>query len=77
MYGCRGKLPPILVQVGSRELLLDDACNYARAAAAFGTTVRLEIYEGMHHVFQQGAGCLQAANDALDRVGDFIVARWI
>lgn len=76
LYGCRGRLPPILIQVGGDELLLDDACNYARAAAAFGTPVRLEIYEGMHHVFQQGAGRMQAADDALDRAGDFVVARW-
>lgn len=76
LYGCRGKLPPVLIQVGSDELLLDDACGYASAAAACGTSVHLETYEGMHHVFQQAAGRLHAADDALDRAGNFVVAHW-
>ena len=44
--------PPVLLQVGTRELLLSDSVRLHRALRAAGRTSRLEVYEGMPHVFQ-------------------------
>ncbi|WP_242468289.1 alpha/beta hydrolase fold domain-containing protein [Burkholderia plantarii] len=49
------------IQAGTHEFLLDDATRLARAAAARGGEVRLDIYEGMHHVFQRALGLDAAA----------------
>jgi epsilon-lactone hydrolase len=45
-------LPPMLYQAGSNEMLLDDSTRAAAKAHAAGVTVKLEVYEGMPHVFQ-------------------------
>jgi epsilon-lactone hydrolase len=44
--------PPVLLQVGTRELLLSDSVRLHRALRAAGQSSRLEVYEGMPHVFQ-------------------------
>ena len=44
--------PPVLIQVGTRELLLSDAVRLHRALRAAGRSSRLEVYDGMPHVFQ-------------------------
>ena len=44
--------PPVLIQVGTRELLLSDSVRFHRALRAAGQASRLEVYEGMPHVFQ-------------------------
>ena len=44
--------PPVLTQVGTRELLLSDSVRLHRALRAAGRSSRLEVYEGMPHVFQ-------------------------
>lgn len=45
-------LPPLLIQVGTDEILLDDARRFARRAEAAGVTVTLEVWQDMFHVFQ-------------------------
>lgn len=45
-------LPPLLFQVGSNEMLLDDSTRAAAKAHASGVTVFLDVFEGMPHVFQ-------------------------
>lgn len=47
---CAG-LPPLLLACGGIEMLRDDAVRFARKAAAAGTTVQLELFEGMPHGF--------------------------
>ena len=44
--------PPVLIQVGTRELLLSDSVRLHRALRAAGQSSQLEVYEGMPHVFQ-------------------------
>jgi acetyl esterase/lipase len=44
--------PPTLIQVGTREVLLSDAVRLHRALRAAGRSARLDVYEGMPHVFQ-------------------------
>ncbi len=72
LYGEFADLPPMLIQVGSDEVLLDDAKRLACLATAQGTTVRLTIYLGMWHVFHVLAGWLQIADQALDQAVVFI-----
>lgn len=76
LYGIPDHAPPILVQAGTEELLLDDARRYAQGAVSRGADVTLELFEGMHHVFQRDAGHLGIADQALDQAGRFIVAHW-
>lgn len=75
LYGVSKELPPLAIQVGSDELLLDDATRYASTAAAFGGEVLLDIYEGMHHVFQSNID-LEASRHALDSASAFITKHW-
>jgi acetyl esterase/lipase len=65
-------LPPLLIQAGSHEVLLDDATRLATRAASADLTVRLEITAGVPHVFQGFAGILDEAGTALANAGAFI-----
>lgn len=76
LFAVPDALPPLLVQVGADELLLDDARRYAGRARERGGEVRLDVYEGLHHVFQRAVGQLEAARDALDDAAGFISAHW-
>ena len=72
VFGVPEGLPPVLIQVGTDERLLDDSKRYAAAARARGNSVHLEIWQGMHHVFQAQTDVLQSSNTALDRVARFL-----
>jgi acetyl esterase/lipase len=73
LFGDLSGLPPLLIQVGSDERLLDDARQYADRAESAGSRVQLEVWEGMHHVFQMDVAHLRASGVALDRAAAFIV----
>jgi monoterpene epsilon-lactone hydrolase len=73
LFGDLSGLPPLLIQVGSDERLLDDARQYAERAAAAGSPVRLELWQGMHHVFQIDGAHLRTSGVALDRAAAFLV----
>jgi acetyl esterase/lipase len=73
LFGDLSGLPPLLIQVGSDERLLDDARQYAERAASAGSSVRLEVWRGMHHVFQINVAQLRAGGIALDRAAAFLV----
>jgi acetyl esterase/lipase len=70
LYGNLEELPPLLLQVGSDEVLLDDAVRLARSAGAAGVQTQLQIWPGMIHVWHlfyqelpQGRAALQSAAD--------------
>jgi epsilon-lactone hydrolase len=65
-------LPPLLVQAGSHEVLLDDATRLAVRAAADDVAVILDVTPGVPHVFQAFAGLLDEAAAALDRAAAFV-----
>jgi len=65
-------LPPLLIQAGSHEVLLDDATRLAAKAAADDVAVILDITPGVPHVFQAFAGILEEGNAALNRAARFI-----
>ncbi|MER6623897.1 alpha/beta hydrolase [Streptomyces sp. NPDC000931] len=67
-------LPPLLVQVGANEVLLDDAVRLAARAGADDVEVTLEIGPGLPHVFQHHYGRLDEADAALDRAARFLTA---
>jgi epsilon-lactone hydrolase len=73
LFGDLSGLPPLLIQVGTDERLLDDARQYADRAALAGTKVRLEVWDGMHHVFQINTADLRSSGVALDRAAAFLV----
>jgi acetyl esterase/lipase len=52
LFGDFRGLPPLLIQVGSEEVLLDDAVRAAARAHAAGVEVELEVWQNMAHVFQ-------------------------
>ncbi len=62
-------LPPLLVQVGDAEVLLDDSVAIERRARAAEVDVELEIWDDMVHVFQAFVGLLPEAQRAMDRIG--------
>jgi epsilon-lactone hydrolase len=72
LFGDLRGLPPLLIQVGTDERLLDDARQYADRATQAGTSIELEIFEGMHHVFQLDVEHLESSRVALHRATRFL-----
>jgi epsilon-lactone hydrolase len=69
-------LPPLLVVVGTHELLLDDALALVTRAAAADVDVDLVVGAGMPHVFPGRGAELPRASEALDAVGAFVRRRF-
>jgi epsilon-lactone hydrolase len=67
-------LPPLIIQAGSHEVLLDDPIRLAGAAAVADVEVTLDITPGVPHVFQAYHPLLDEATAALDRAGQFLSA---
>ena len=67
-------LPPLLLQAGSHEILLDDATRLAARAAAADVAVRLEVTPDVPHVFQGFAAMLDEGDTALTSASEFLRA---
>jgi monoterpene epsilon-lactone hydrolase len=67
-------LPPLIIQAGTHEVLLDDAIRLARQAATADVAVTLDITPGVPHVFQAYYPILDEAAAALDRAGQLLTA---
>jgi monoterpene epsilon-lactone hydrolase len=67
-------LPPLIIQAGTHEVLLDDAIRLARQAAIVDVEVTLDITPGVPHVFQAYHAILDEATAALDRAGQLLSA---
>ncbi|MDO0929818.1 alpha/beta hydrolase fold domain-containing protein [Streptomyces sp. TG1A-8] len=65
-------LPPLLIQAGAREILLDDALRLAARAARADILVTLQTFPGAPHVFQGFAPLVEEAARALDHVAAFL-----
>jgi acetyl esterase/lipase len=65
-------LPPLLIQVGTAEVLYDDATRLAKKAEAAGVQVVLEPWEDMMHVWHSFAAMLPEGQQAIDRIGEFV-----
>lgn len=74
IYGSLDGLPPLLIQAGSHEILLDDAIRLAARAAYDDVAVTLDVVPGVPHVFQAFAAILDEGEAALTRAGAFLRA---
>lgn len=72
LFGDFTGFPPMLIQVGSYEMLLSDSTSVAEKAKKQGVKVRLSIYEGMFHVFQMAMLMMPESKRAWAEVGRFI-----
>lgn len=75
LYADLGGLPPLFIQVGSLELLLDDAMRLRAKAEEAGVEIELDSWGGMFHGWQELAPVLEEGNRAIDELGRFARAR--
>lgn len=73
LYADLTGLPPMLIQVGTSEILLDDATRLAERAKEAGVDVTLEPWEEMIHVWQLFASMVPEAKKAVKNIGSFIL----
>ncbi|MEW6128461.1 MAG: alpha/beta hydrolase [Acidobacteriota bacterium] len=71
LYADLQGLPPLLIQVGTEEILLDDSLNLEKRAKEAGVPVTLEIWEDMVHVWHFFHPMLKEGREAINRIGDF------
>ena len=76
LYADLSGLPPLLIQVGTAETLLDDSTRLAERARKAGVTVTLDVWDDMIHVFQAFAPILPEGQQAVDQIGEYLRARW-
>jgi len=74
IFGDLHGLPPLLIQVGSNEVLLSDCECFAGYARRCGVDVTLEVWPGMQHVWQYFASFVPESRQAIGRIGEFIQA---
>ena len=70
LFGDFSGFPPVYIQCGTNEVLLDDSVNLCRKLCGSGVLCRLDRYTGMWHVFQMSP--FKKAYDAMEQIGDFI-----
>ena len=76
IYASLAGLSPLLIQVGSAEVLLDDATRLAARAGEADVEVQLEIWPRMPHVWHLFAFALSEGREAIDRAGAFVAAQF-
>jgi acetyl esterase/lipase len=69
-------LPPMLIHVGSEEVLLDDAKALERRARVSGANATLEIWPGMIHAWHMFHDVLPEADEAIAKLAQFVRRRW-
>jgi monoterpene epsilon-lactone hydrolase len=72
LFGDFSGLPPILIHVGTDEVLLDDSRRVAEKASKTGSAVELKIWPKMIHVVQALAFLLPQARQAIQEIGSFV-----
>ncbi len=65
-------LPPMLIQVGDDEILLNDSTRLAEKLEAAGIDVEIEIWPNMWHVFQMFIGKMPESRKAVEKIGTYI-----
>lgn len=68
-------LPPLFIQVGGDETLLDDSRSFTEHARTAGVEVRLDVFPGQQHTFQMAAGRARESDDAIRRLADWVRPR--
>jgi epsilon-lactone hydrolase len=72
LYADLTGLPPLLIQVGSEEVLLDDSLRIQHRAREHGVTTTLEVWDEMIHVWHFFHPQLQEGREAIQKVGQYI-----
>ena len=72
LYADLKGLPPLLIQVGDAETLLDDSMRLNDRAKAAGVSTKLEVWPEMIHVWQLFASFLPEGQQAVDGIGSFL-----
>jgi acetyl esterase/lipase len=75
LYGDASGLPPVLIQVGSDEILRDDAVRMAEKLRQAGGEVHLEEWPRMPHVWHHYARLVPEGRQAIERIGAFVQAQ--
>ena len=65
-------MPPVLMQVGSEEVLLSDTLVVADKLRAVKSKRRVSVYDGMFHVFQMALRLIPESREAWEEVGAFL-----
>jgi len=73
LYADLKGIPPLYIQVGTAEILLDDSIRFADLAKAAGVKVSLELWDDMIHMFQMFAAMAPEGQDAINKIGEFIL----
>ena len=72
LFGDFEGFPPMLMQVGAYEVLLDDTKAVAKKARTEGVKVRCSVYDGMFHVFQMGLDLIPESREAWEEVAEYL-----
>jgi monoterpene epsilon-lactone hydrolase len=72
LYADLKGLPPLLIQVGSDEILLSDSTELAERAKGAGVNVTLEVWEPMQHDWHFAASFVPEGRQAIARIGEFV-----
>ena len=72
VYGDFHGFPPLLIQVGSEEILLDDSILLAEKAKSAGVDVTLKIWDGMWHVWQALGDLIPENKKTFEEIGQFV-----
>jgi len=72
LYADLRGLPPMLIQVGDAEVLLDDSTRLNDRLKSAGVSSKLEVWPEMIHVWQIFASFLPEGQQAIDRIGGFL-----
>ena len=72
LYADLQGLPPLLIQVGTSEVLLDDSVRFAKRAKDSGVDVRLKIWKDMIHIFAIFAIFTPESRQGIEQIGEFI-----
>ncbi len=77
VFGDYGGFPPLLLQVGDHEALLDDSTRICAAARRAGVEATLRVWPEMHHVFQLAAGTIPEADLAVAELGTWLAGQLV
>ena len=72
LYADLAGLPPLYIQAGDWDILVDDSVRLADKARSSGVEVHLDLFPEMLHAHQMWAGNMPEADDAIDRIGEFV-----
>ncbi len=76
LFGDLAGLPPVYAQVGTREVLYDDAVRFIDRAREAGVDATMDAFDGCIHVFQQFSPDAPESQDALGRLSRFFGRHW-